>query len=100
MRTPRLRAHETRDSLLLNAARRCVEHLAGSWEMLPRTAVRFGLSNADVSSVLIGVRTRGELDEALDAMAEGPLNREQSELAEDLALNSELPVDPRNWSMS
>lgn len=69
----------------------------GRWEDLPGMAVRFCMSVPDISSVLVGVRTREELLEALAVGKTGPLTDIQVQDAKQLALHDGFLLNPSNW---
>jgi len=71
-----------------------------SWHELPAVALRFCLSQPDVSSVLIGPRTGAELDQSLAAVAAGPLPGALVNLTTALAVTEPVLVDPRLWPMA
>ena len=70
---------------------------SGSWDALPKAATRFCLSFPAVSSVLTGAKTTAELDAALQAEAEGPLDDRLLEAAAALGLNEEELLNPSYW---
>jgi aryl-alcohol dehydrogenase-like predicted oxidoreductase len=80
------------------AATRVRDDLAGgAWDALPRVALRFCLSAPHVSSVLAGVSTRAELEEALSAEAAGPLDDGTRAHAAALAIESDDLLNPSRW---
>jgi aryl-alcohol dehydrogenase-like predicted oxidoreductase len=86
-------------SALKTAARKARDTLAGTWDKLPETAVRFCQSASEVSSVLVGVRTNGELLEALNTAQAGSLPQPMLKAAKNLALNDDFLLNPSNWSI-
>src|SRR6185436_3521783 len=83
---------------LRTAAERARDLLAGgSWEGLPKAAVRFCLSFPAVATVLMGAKTIAELDIALDAEADGPLSDSLLADAARLGLDEECLVNPSYW---
>ena len=83
---------------LRTAAERARDRLAnGSWDDLPKAATRFCLSFPVVSSVLTGAKTAAELEAALQAEAEGPLNDAVLEAAAALGLDEEELLNPSYW---
>ena len=83
---------------LHTAAERARDLLAGgSWDRLPISAMRYGLSAPYVASVLTGARTTAELDQAIQAEAEGPLDDRVLRDAATLALNEEHLLNPSHW---
>lgn len=85
---------------LREAATRVVEGFGIDWSELPQLALRFCLGEAGVSAVLIGPRTRGELEAALDALDDGPLSPAEQALAHQLALDDPWLLNPANWSVA
>ena len=80
------------------AAEKARDLLAGgSWESLPKAAIRFCLSFPAIASVLTGARTAEELQVALDAEAEGPLGDRELADAAALGLDDESLINPRDW---
>lgn len=71
-----------------------------SWESLPHTALRFSLSVPQASSVLVGVRTIRELDEAVQASGQGPLPGAVLARADRLATSQEQLLNPSYWSVA
>ena len=82
---------------LRRQATKAVTTLAGSWEELPGMALRFCLSSSYIDTVLIGVCNRTELNSALEAAMTGPLENDQLELANSLALSEERLINPTYW---
>jgi len=83
---------------LRTAAEQARDLLAeGSWDALPKAATRFCLSFPSVASVLTGARTAGELDVAIQAEAEGPLNDRVLHEAALLGLDDEQLLNPSHW---
>lgn len=81
------------------AAKRAMELMAGSWDALPAAALRFCLSAPEIDTVLIGVRTVGELGDALAAVSAGPLAPDVARAAAGLVLDEERLVNPSNWPL-
>ena len=80
------------------AAARARDALAnGSWDALPRAAMRFCLSAPDVASVLTGARTLAELEPALAAEADAQLDRDAMSVAATLAIDDDALLDPSRW---
>jgi 1-deoxyxylulose-5-phosphate synthase len=69
----------------------------GAWDGLPKAATRFCLSFPVVASVLVGARTAGELDIAIQAETEGPLADSQLLGAARLGLDDEQLLNPAHW---
>jgi aryl-alcohol dehydrogenase-like predicted oxidoreductase len=84
-------------SLLRAGAERAMDALAGTWESLPEAALRFCLSTQRVSTVLAGIRTARELDQALGAAEAGPLPEDRMERTRNLALQDERLLNPVSW---
>jgi len=83
---------------LRDAAARARDALAsGSWDALPRAAMRFCLSAPHVASVLTGARTLPELESALAAEADGQLDRDAMSLAATLAIDDDALLNPSRW---
>lgn len=72
----------------------------GSWDALAHAAIRFCLSFPSVASVLIGARTAAELDVAIQAEADGPLDPSVLNAAAGLAINDEQLIDPSHWPVT
>jgi aryl-alcohol dehydrogenase-like predicted oxidoreductase len=67
------------------------------WEDFPKEALRFALSFSEVSSVLVGIRTVQELEQAC-AMADAkPFSNEMRQRFEPFALQDERLVNPMRW---
>jgi aryl-alcohol dehydrogenase-like predicted oxidoreductase len=69
----------------------------GSWDALPKAALRFCLSFPSVASVLTGARTASELEIAVQAETEGPLNGRVLHEAARLGLDDDHLLDPSHW---
>jgi aryl-alcohol dehydrogenase-like predicted oxidoreductase len=83
---------------LRRAAERVRDELAaGSWDALPSVALRFCLAVPGVSSVLVGVRTAAELEAALGAADEGPLDASAMACAAGLAIQEDEWLNPSRW---
>lgn len=80
------------------AAERARDTMAGSWDLLESAALRFCLSAATVSTVLVGPRTSEELGRSLAAAAAGPLPEELLARAACLAMDDERLLNPSLWS--
>ncbi len=85
---------------LRNAAENVKNAMADSWDALPEVALRFCLSTPDVGSVLVGARTRAELDQALNAESQGPLPADILEMARGLAMKDERLLNPSTWPVA
>jgi aryl-alcohol dehydrogenase-like predicted oxidoreductase len=83
---------------LREAAVRARDALAnGSWDALPRAAMRFCLSAPHVASVLTGARTLAELESAFGAEADGQLDRDAMSAAARLAIDADTLLNPSRW---
>ena len=71
----------------------------GSWDALPKAAMRFCLSFPTVASVLTGARTAGEIDVAIHAETEGPLGDSLLQEAARLGLDDERLLNPSHWPL-
>jgi aryl-alcohol dehydrogenase-like predicted oxidoreductase len=80
------------------ASARVVEGLSTTWDALPTMALRFCLS-LEAQTVLVGVRRRTELQEALDAEAAGPLPPSLLAIAHSLAMQDEHLLNPTFWRL-
>jgi aryl-alcohol dehydrogenase-like predicted oxidoreductase len=60
-------------------------------------ALRFCLSNPAVSSVIVGVRSRAELEENLSAANEGPFTDQTLEALRMFSMEDEKLVSPAHW---
>lgn len=68
-----------------------------TWEELASFALRFCLSNPDIDSVIVGIRTKTELEAALDVEEKGQLPEAAYEEAQKLGLKDEYRLNPANW---
>ena len=69
-------------------------------DSLSSTAIRFCLSNNQLATVLLGVRTIEELRMGIDAAAKPIFSRMQLKEAEQLAVkDDESIIDPRKWGI-
>lgn len=66
-------------------------------DILPQFAIRFCLSSAAVSAVLVGAGNRREIDIAINAASSGRLDDERLETALNLAMYDEELLNPTNW---
>lgn len=85
---------------LQRAAAEVCERFGIDWDELPSYALRFCLSEPDITSVLIGPRTQDELDVALQAAAGGPLPPLLAAQTGALALQDSQLLNPATWPMS
>jgi aryl-alcohol dehydrogenase-like predicted oxidoreductase len=70
-----------------------------SWDSLPLLALRFCLSSEFIHTVLLGVSNKHELDTAIHAALEGPLNDEKLSMAMNFAMHDEILLNPSYWSI-
>lgn len=70
-----------------------------SWNDLSRFALRFALSNSQINSVLVGVRSEAELDFALDAINKGKLSNDELDLAYHCRMDDKFWLNPSNWGI-
>ncbi len=82
----------------LRAAVERLKDRTGTWQQLTRLAYRFCLSVPEASSVLVGARTVGELDEALRAAECGALDPSATHACEQNALGEEW-LNPSHWNL-
>jgi len=99
MLTPKVQWAPKELHKLRDAAEGIRRALQCSWDELPQEALRFSLSAASISSVLIGARTADELRVALDAEREGPLPDECIEATRPFVLSDERLVNPSHWDV-
>ncbi len=81
------------------ATERIIERFSTSWERLPETALKFCLSSGLAHSVLVGVNSSEELEDAVRAASDTMFTEDMLSIAEDLALDEEALVNPANWSI-
>jgi aryl-alcohol dehydrogenase-like predicted oxidoreductase len=84
-------------SPLRRAAEKAQTALSASWDSLPAMAVRFCISARQVSAVLVGVRSREELQQAIAAWEAGPLPPELLSLTPALAVINKQMLNPSKW---
>lgn len=82
---------------LCNASQGIISAFNISWEDLPQFAIRFCLSSEFVHTVLIGASNKKEIDIAINAALEGPLDDEKLRLAYGFALQDEFMLNPSYW---
>lgn len=70
-----------------------------SWNELSSFALSFALSNSQINSVLVGVRSEAELDFALDAFNKGKLSNNELELAYHCRMDDKFWLNPSNWGI-
>lgn len=68
-----------------------------SWAQLPEFALRFCLSSNFIHTVLTGVSNRNELDTAISAANEGPLDEEKLHMAASFGMSDEKLLNPSHW---
>jgi len=68
-----------------------------SCDVLPQMALRFCLCSDFVQAILVGASNEQEIDSAIDAALEGPLDEEKLTIAVDLALHDEHLLNPSYW---
>lgn len=95
--TPRARYFPAHLTPLHAAADRVRNLFDISWEELPTIAIRFCLGIARLHTLLVGVRTQAELDDALAAVEAGPLSEVDMASASDLKLNNKRLLNPSYW---
>ena len=95
--TPRARRLPEPLRPLREAAAHLADTVAGSWEALPAVALRYCLGVEGVSCVLVGPRSSGELRQALDAAARGPLPPEARARVEAVRVEDPSLLNPVNW---
>ena len=83
---------------LSDAADRLRLALGAAWRDLPQLALRFCLSFTDVAVVIVGVRSREELDTAVTAAREGPLPPDALEVIAEHAITDDGLLNPAKWS--
>ena len=87
-------------SELRQAAEQARDALAGSWQALPEMALRFCLSASQVATVLVGVRTVDELNQALATEKAGPLSEAILARTSALALSDDRLLNPFYWPVA
>ena len=68
-----------------------------SWNDLSSFALRFALSNSQIDSILVGVRSEAELDFALDVLNKGELSDDELDLAYHYRMDDKFWLNPSNW---
>ena len=68
-------------------------------EPLPQAAIRFCLSNDQVASTLVGVRSMDELRSALVAAGKPPMDSAQLPAPRTLRVDDQALLDPRTWEI-
>lgn len=87
-------------SALRYASERVINTFGISWDALPETALRFCLSSGFIHTVLVGINSRQELERAISAASENPLDENRLKMAEELGLDDETIVNPSYWAIS
>jgi len=85
---------------LQKGSTKVMEQMAGSWERLPEIALRYCLSMPQISTVLAGVRTVGELEQAVAAERNGPLSGAMMAIAPGMSLSDERLLNPVHWPVA
>ena len=85
---------------LANAVRRVLKTFDIEPEELPMTALRFSLGVPGIDSVLMGIRTLRELDQATQALKGPVMDQTMLELAYTLSLQDERLLNPSHWPLS
>jgi aryl-alcohol dehydrogenase-like predicted oxidoreductase len=73
--------------------------LNASWQNLPELALSFCLLSPGITSILVGVRTRDELTQAVDSATAGPLPQELLDRTAVSTLTEEWLANPVNWAV-
>lgn len=81
------------------AADQARRFFSSTWDEMPRYALRFALTNRNISAALVGPATIEELDVALEALEAGPLEPELAKKAQSLGLDDDGLINPANWSL-
>jgi len=81
------------------ASEHAVEGLGTTWEGLPEMALRFCLTVPAAHTVLVGARSREELQASLTAQSAGPLDSMLLETAQTMGLDSEQLLNPSYWDL-
>ena len=87
-------------SELRDQVERVVDRLGITWEELPEFALRFCLSVPEISTVLIGTRTREELDYSIGTADSGALPRGLLDTAKSLGISEEQILNPSYWQIA
>jgi aryl-alcohol dehydrogenase-like predicted oxidoreductase len=82
---------------LREAARRALVIIGSETAGLAEAALRFNLSYAEVSSVIIGVRAMSELEENVKAADKGPFSTELVSRLRDIAIEDQSLIDTTQW---
>ncbi len=96
--TPRFKHLDTRFAPLTNAVESIMRTAQiTETERLPAHALRFCLAASDIDSVILGIRDSAELQAALRAASQGPLQSEMVAALQACALSDPYWLDPSNW---
>lgn len=95
--TPRMKWLPAELTSLREASEEIINTFGISWDVLPQMALRFCLSSDFVQTVIVGASNEQEIDSAIDAASEGPLDEEKLTIAVDLALHDEHLLNPSYW---
>ena len=87
-------------SELRDQVERVVDRLGITWEELPEFALRFCLSVPEISTVLIGTRTREELDYSIGTADSGALSGGLLDTAKGLGISEEQILNPSYWPIA
>ena len=87
-------------SELKDQVERVVNRLGLTWEDLPGFALRFCLSVPEISTVLIGTRTREELDYSIGTADSGALSGGLLDTAKGLGISEEQILNPSYWPIA
>ena len=81
------------------ASEHAVQGLGTTWDGLPEMALRFCLTVPEAHTVLVGARSREELQASLAAQSAGPLNPLLLETAHTMGLDNERLLNPSYWDL-
>ncbi|MGR3317973.1 MAG: aldo/keto reductase [Candidatus Anammoxibacter sp.] len=95
--TPRVNWLTSELKPLSNATEKVINSFSISLEHLPELAISFCLSSEFVQTVLIGVSNKDEIDIAINAELNGPLDSDQLEMAGNFAMHNERLLNPSYW---
>ncbi|MEN6473608.1 MAG: aldo/keto reductase [Syntrophaceae bacterium] len=87
-------------STLRTASEKVRKIIGEDWDGLPAAAIRFCLSTPAVGTVLVGLRTGHELEQALAAGGQGGLPTDILHRLETLMPIEERLLNPANWSLA
>jgi len=69
----------------------------GYWNVLSNIALRFCLFASEIDSMIVGVRTKQELIDSINAMRQGKLSGEELNIINSINIKNKDLLDPRNW---